>query len=210
MSGHFISFEGGEGVGKSTQARMLAERLRSRGAEVIETREPGGTPNAEAIRALLLSGERERWDARAEVLLFAAARADHVARVIRPALERGAWVICDRFIDSTLAYQGGAGGISVAEIRTIHDFATRALMPELTLLLELDGNLAAGRAHARDEGAADRFAAKGAAYHAEVASAFAALAEAEPKRIRRVGALGSPAEVAERVWAKLEGAGLAP
>lgn len=210
MSGHFISFEGGEGVGKSTQARIFAERLRARGAEVVETREPGGTPNAEAIRALLLSGERERWDARAEVLLFAAARADHVARVIRPALERGAWVVCDRFIDSTLAYQGGAGGISNAQIRTIHDFATKALMPELTLLLELDDSLAAERAHLRDEGAADRFAAKGAAYHARVASAFAALAHAEPRRIRRIGALGSVDTVADAVWAAVQRAGLAP
>ena len=111
MTGRFITLEGGEGAGKSTQLKRLADAIRSRGHEVVETREPGGSPGAEAIRALLLQGEEDRWGPGAEALLFAAARADHVAKTIRPALERGAFVLCDRFIDSSLAYQGGAAGL---------------------------------------------------------------------------------------------------
>jgi dTMP kinase len=128
MTGRFIAFEGGEGAGKSTQARLLAEALRRRGVEVVVTREPGGTAGAEAIRALLLSTEGEGWGARAEALLFAAARADHVERLIRPALARGAWVICDRFLDSR-AYQGGGGGLSDDDIRTLHRIGSEDCCP---------------------------------------------------------------------------------
>ena len=129
LAGRFITLEGGEGVGKSTQLARLAEALRARGLTVVTTREPGGTPGAEAIRDLLMTGSTDRWSARVEALLFAAARADHVERVIRPALERGDWVLCDRFIDSTRAYQGGAGDVSDAEIMALHGFGSEVCCP---------------------------------------------------------------------------------
>jgi dTMP kinase len=201
--GRFISLEGGEGVGKSTQARRLAEALRTRGVEVVETREPGGSAGAEAIRALLLEGAVERWTAEGEALLFAAARADHVARTIRPALERGAWVVCDRFLDSSLAYQGAAGGIDPHAIRALHAIGSGGLLPDRTLLLALDADQAAAREAARDAGRADRFGRKGADYHREVAAAFAALAIAEPARIRTVDAQGDAGGVAARLLAEL-------
>ena len=119
-AGRFIALEGGEGVGKTTQGRLLAQALRAHGIEVVITREPGGTPGAEAIRTLLLSNEGEGWGARAEALLFAAARADHVQKLIRPALARGAWVICDRFVDSSRAYQGGGSGLSDGDVMALH------------------------------------------------------------------------------------------
>src|SRR5919112_2038739 len=130
----FITLEGGEGVGKSTQLRRLAETLRERGLDVVETREPGGSPGAEAIRRLLLEGADERWSAGTEALLFAAARGDHVARTILPALERGAWVLSDRFLDSSLAYQGGAGGISLESVRRLHEIGSGGFLPDRTLL----------------------------------------------------------------------------
>ncbi|MBO0750173.1 MAG: dTMP kinase, partial [Porphyrobacter sp.] len=129
-AGRFIAFEGGEGAGKSTQSRLLAEALRERGLEVVLTREPGGTEGAEAIRRLLLDPSGPGWEPEAEALLFAAARSDHVARLIRPALERGAWVICDRFIDSTRAYQGGGGGLSDDAILTLHRVGSGGLLPD--------------------------------------------------------------------------------
>ncbi|MDB5737225.1 MAG: thymidylate kinase, partial [Sphingomonas bacterium] len=154
--GRFISLEGGEGVGKSTQAKALAAALRARGHDVIETREPGGSPGAEAIRKLLLEGEADRWNAGAEALLFAAARADHVARTIRPAIAVGKWVVCDRFLDSSLAYQGGAGGIAIEQLRVLHQVGSGGLLPDRTLLLTLPAEEAARRAEARDRGASDR------------------------------------------------------
>ena len=158
MSGKFITLEGGEGVGKSTQLKALAEAIRARGHSVVTTREPGGSPGAEAIRALLMTGDADRWSPRAEALLFAAARADHVEKTIRPALARGEWVLCDRFIDSTRAYQGGAGGLSDSDIMALHGVGSAGLMPDRTLVLTLDLDQAAGRAEARDGGKADRFA----------------------------------------------------
>ena len=132
--GRFISLEGGEGAGKSTQIRLLAEALEARGKHVVVTREPGGTEGAEAIRALLLSGGQDRWNDATEALLFAAARADHVAKLIRPALDRGDWVLCDRFVDSTRAYQGGAGGMADADILMLHQIGSGGLLPDRTLL----------------------------------------------------------------------------
>ena len=129
--GRFIAFEGGEGAGKSTQARLLASALQTRGLEVVVTREPGGTPGAEAIRALLLDTAGEGWLPRAEALLFAAARADHVERLIRPALEAGQWVICDRFIDSSRAYQGGGSGLTDADLLDLHRIGSGGLLPIL-------------------------------------------------------------------------------
>jgi dTMP kinase len=204
VKGRFISLEGGEGVGKSTQAQRLAEALRERRHDVILTREPGGSPGAEAIRKLLLEGETDRWTAEAEALLFAAARADHVARTIRPALERGAWVLSDRFLDSSIAYQGGAGGVGADVIRRLHEIGSGGFLPDRTLLLRLSAGEANDRAVKRDGHAGDRMAAKGEPYHSRVAAAFDALAEAEPERFRVVEAVGSPEEVTERLLAALE------
>jgi dTMP kinase len=202
--GRFISLEGGEGVGKSTQARRLAEALRARGVDLVETREPGGSPGAEAIRGLLLQGEEDRWTAQAEALLFAAARADHVARTIRPSLERGQWVLSDRFLDSSVAYQGGAGKLGPDAIRALHAFGSGGFLPDRTLLLDLAPEAAAARAVQRDGNAGDRIGSRSAAYHAKVAAAFRDIAEAERDRVRRVDASGSPEEVTERLVAQLE------
>jgi dTMP kinase len=204
VRGRFISLEGGEGVGKSTQARRLAEAIRSRRHDVILTREPGGSPGAEAIRDLLLKGEADRWTAEAEALLFAAARADHVARTIRPALERGAWVVSDRFVDSSIAYQGGAGGIDAEAIRRLHEIGSAGLLPDRTLLLRLPGDAAAERALRRDGNAGDRIAVQGVEYHGRVAAAFQSLAQTEPKRFRIVDAAGSEEEVSRRLLDEIE------
>jgi len=201
--GRFVSLEGGEGCGKSTQLRRLAEALRARGLEVVETREPGGSPGAEAIRKLLLEGEAERWSAGTEALLFAAARGDHVAKTIKPALERGAWVLSDRFLDSSLAYQGGAGGIGLESVRRLHDIGSGGFLPDRTLLLELPAAAAAERAGARDVAGSDRIGGRAESYHADVAAAFAALAEAEPERFRRIDASGSPEQVTSRLLAAI-------
>lgn len=202
--GRFITLEGGEGVGKSTQLVRIAEVLRARGKTVITTREPGGTPGAEAIRGLLMTGSADRWSARVEALLFAAARADHVERVIRPALERGDWVICDRFIDSTRAYQGGAGGLSDADILALHGFGSAGLMPDRTLLLAMPHDDGAARATARDGADADRFAAKGSDYAAALATAFARFAEDEPARFHVVDASGTIDVVTDRALTALD------
>ena len=204
MSGRFISLEGGEGAGKSTQLERLAEALRVRGLEVVETREPGGSAGAEAIRALLLQGDEQRWTREAEALLFAAARADHVAKTIRPALVAGKWVLSDRFLDSSLAYQGGAGGLGFDAVRRLHDFGSGGFLPDRTLLLQLAPEEAAARAGRRDVAGADRIGGRGDAYHAAVASAFDALAEAEPGRIRRVDASGSADDVTGRILSAIE------
>lgn len=203
MTGRFIALEGGEGAGKSTQGRMLAERLREQGREVVLTREPGGTPGAEAIRALLLSTEGPGWGARAEALLFAAARADHVERLIRPALTRGAWVVCDRFLDSSRAYQGGAGGMSDDDIRTLHRIGSQDLLPDLTVLLSLPPDVATSRLALRDADGADRIGGRETAYHARVAEAFAHFAQQEPQRFAVVQAEGTPEDVHRRIMAAL-------
>ena len=202
--GRFVSLEGGEGVGKSTQARALAAALRGRGLEVVETREPGGSPGAEAIRALLLEGGSDRWGARAEALLFAAARADHVDKLIRPALERGAWVVCDRFVDSSVAYQGGADALGGEAIGTLHAIGSDGLLPDRTLLLVVPEEMALTREAARDAGRPDRFGARDRAYHAAVVRAFRRMAEAEPKRFRLVSGEGHPIAVTDRLAAAIE------
>lgn len=189
--GKFIALEGGEGAGKSTQARLLADALRDRGMDVVVTREPGGTPGAEAIRALLLGLDGEGWNPRAEALLFAAARADHVDRLIRPALARGSWVVCDRFIDSSRAYQGGGGGLSDAEVLALHDIGSEGLLPDLTLLIEVSPDQAATRIAKRDGDEADRIGGRGADYHGRVAGAFSRFADAEPDRFVRIDGNGS-------------------
>lgn len=200
--GRFIAFEGGEGAGKSTQAHLLADALQARGLEVVLTREPGGTEGAEAIRALLLDAAGPGWNARAEALLFAAARSDHVERLIRPALARGAWVVCDRFLDSSRAYQGGGSGLSDAEIRALHVIGSEGLLPDLTLLVEAAPETVAARLAGRG-GAADRIEGRDPAFHARVAAAFAAFAEAEPARFRRIDANGAPESTHQAVLAAL-------
>lgn len=201
MSGRFIALEGGEGAGKSTQSRLLAEALRAQGIDVITTREPGGTPGAEAIRTLLLANDAPDWGPRAEALLFAAARADHVATLIRPALERGAWVICDRYLDSSRAYQGGGGGLSDADLLDLHRIGSEGLLPDLTLLLTLDAAEAQTRLAARDADGADRIGGRDAAYHDRVADAFLRFAQGEPMRFAVIDAAGSPQQVHNRVMA---------
>lgn len=203
MSGRFITLEGGEGVGKSTQARRLADALRAKGLEVVLTREPGGTPGAEAVRSLLMEGAADRWSARTEALLFAAARADHVERLIAPSLGRGAWVVCDRFVDSTRAYQGLAGGISDAEIMDLHRIGSGGLLPDRTFLLQMPLAAASSRVLHRDGPGADRFAMRDIAFFDGVAEAFADLAVAEPARFRIVEAGLSESEVTESLMTSL-------
>lgn len=199
--GRFISLEGGEGVGKSTQSAALAQALRTRGIDVVVTREPGGSPGAEAIRSLLLNGPVDAWSARTEALLFAAARADHVERVIRPALARGQWVLCDRFVDSTRAYQGGL--LSDADIMTLHRIGSEGLLPDRTLLLTLAAEAADARRSARDRGAGDRFEQRDGAFHTAVSAAFLRMAADDPARFRLIDAGGDPEDVTARMLAAL-------
>ena len=203
--GRFISLEGGEGAGKSTQSRLLAEALRTRGIEVVVTREPGGTAGAEAIRALLLGTEGEGWLPRAEALLFAAARSDHVERLIRPALESGQWVICDRYVDSSRAYQGGGSGLTDAELLDLHRIGSQGLLPDLTLLIEVTPETAAERLARRDGAEADRIGGRPAEYHARVARAFAALAEEEPARFARIDGNGPVERTRAAILAAVDG-----
>ena len=193
--GRFIALEGGEGTGKSTQARLLATALAARGIDCVTTREPGGTPAAEAIRALLLDPALPQWEPAAEALLFAAARSDHVAHLIEPALAAGRWVICDRYVDSSLAYQGGAGGLGEAAIRALHQVGSNGLLPDRTLLLEVNPQATAARIQARDGDATDKIGGRGAAFHEGVADAFVRLAQADPARFRRIDASGIPGAV---------------
>lgn len=203
MRGKFISIEGGEGAGKSTQVTRLAAALEARGIAVVVTREPGGSEGAEAIRDLLMQGEVKRWSAHSEALLFAAARADHVEKRIQPALGSGNWVICDRFIDSSRAYQGVAGGINDAAVLALHGFGSRGLLPDRTLVLDVPPEIGAARAASRDGAAADRFAARGAEFHADVVAAFRRFAEAEPDRVRLIDASGSPDAVSAALMTEI-------
>ena len=199
MRGRFITLEGGEGVGKSTQARALAAALRARGIDMVETREPGGSAGAEAIRALLLEGDGDRWSARAEALLFAAARTDHVEKTIRPAIDAGKWVICDRFLDSSLAYQGGADGLGSEAIRALHRIGSDDFLPDRTLLLDMPVFDAAFRQVAAGIDHSDRFEKREAAFHDRVAASFRAIAAEEPGRIRVVNAEGAEADITARL-----------
>ena len=199
--GRFISLEGGEGVGKSTQVKALAEALHERGIDVLVTREPGGSEGAERIRELLLSGEEDRWGAEAEALLFAAARADHVAKTIRPALDKGQWVVSDRFVDSSLAYQGGAGGLGIEAVRSINAFGIGDTFPDRTLILTL--NEGTERARARDGQDSDRIGGRPDEYHHKVETAFHIIAAEEPERVKLVDASGTPEEVTQRLVAAL-------
>ena len=201
--GRFISLEGGEGVGKSTQLRALAALLGERGIEVVTTREPGGSAGAEAIRELLLTGDDARWSPRVEALLFAAARSDHVEKTIRPALAEGKWVISDRFLDSSLAYQGGAAELGIDSIYQLHEFGSDGFLPDRTLVLILGEGEGTLRAQARDGGTADRIGGRGRHYHESVERTFRAISSEKSARVRLVDASGTPADVTARLAAEL-------
>ena len=201
--GRFITFEGGEGVGKSTQVRRLKAALEADGIEVVLTREPGGTWLSEEIRRLIKDQSVDEPVDRAELLLFLAARAQLVERVIRPALESGKWVVSDRFSDSTLAYQGFGRGFDLELIRRVNDFACGSLAPDLTILLDVPPEVAARRLRGREaatQTAADRIERAGEAFHERLRRGFLELAAAEPGRIAVVGADGSEDEVWSEVW----------
>jgi dTMP kinase len=195
--GRFITLEGGEGVGKSTQLKALAQALRDRGVDLVTTREPGGSDGAEKIRELLLTGDEDRWSPQAEALLFAAARTDHVDKVVSPAVRAGKWVLSDRFIDSSLAYQGGAGGLGIEAVRAINAFGIKEWFPDRTLVLALaEGGT---RARARDNEGSDRIGGRPEGYHQKVDLAFRQIAAEEPQRVRMVDASGEPDEVTQRL-----------
>lgn len=206
--GRLITLEGGEGVGKSTNLALVVDHLRARGHEVVATREPGGTPRAEAMRRLLLDpAEDDPLDPDAELLLVFAARAQHLARVIRPALERGAWVVCDRFTDASYAYQGGGRGIEVARIAELEAFVQRGLMPDLTLLLDMPRAEAQQRLDGRllgQGGERDRFERERDAFYDAVRRAYLARAEAAPERMVVIDAGASLAKVQAELLARLD------
>ncbi|MGE0749250.1 MAG: dTMP kinase [Variibacter sp.] len=201
MHGRFITFEGGEGTGKSTQANYLAQRLEAAGFDVLVTREPGGSPGAEAIRHVLLSGAAKPLGPDVEAILFSAARDDHVRTTILPALDSGKWVICDRFADSTRVYQGVLGHVDMRFINALERIALSGLKPDLTIILDADPNIGLTRASVRRGTAnADRFEAEAIEFHEELRSAYRALAEREPDRCVVIEATGSKAEVSDRIW----------
>jgi dTMP kinase len=205
MRGHFITFEGGEGSGKSTHAATLAQRLQSLGIEVVLTREPGGSAGAEIIRHILLSGIAKPLGAETEAILFAAARDDHVRSTILPALEAGKWVICDRFIDSTRVYQGALGKVDAKLIRGLERVTVGAAVPELTFILDVPATVGLARAkHRRGKSTADRFEAESVEFHEALRKAYRALAEREPKRIVVIDGRAPRDVVAERIWAAVE------
>jgi dTMP kinase len=201
--GVFLSIEGGEGVGKSTQIAALKDVLESRGLDVVLTREPGGTEGAEAIRQLLLSGSDDRWGARPEALLFAAARGDHVEKLIKPSLAAGKWVISDRFLDSSRAYQGVSLGLGDADILELHRIGSGGFLPHRTLVLDLSDAEAARRALARDNGLSDRIGGRDADFHFNVRRAFQGFAAAEPDRVRLIDAAGDATDVTARLLAAI-------
>jgi dTMP kinase len=192
MTGYFIAFEGGEGVGKSTQEALLADYLTEIGKTVIRTREPGGTSAAEQIRDTVLSREHEGMNPASEALLFAAARGDHVARVIRPAIARGDVIICDRFIDSSIAYQGYARALGPDRVRELSMWATGGLLPNLTIVLTLDPEVSMKRVINPD-----RMEAEPMQYHRDVAAAFIEISSLDPDRYLVVDATGTKEEIAE-------------
>lgn len=205
MRGGFITFEGGEGTGKSTQVRLLADRLTGLGLRVLATREPGGSPGAEAIRHVLLSGAAKPLGPDAEALLFAAARDDHIRSLIAPALEAGTWVICDRFADSTRVYQGALGQVDRRLIAALERVVVGDYKPDLTLILDLPAHIGLARA-ARRRGTAgtDRFEAENAGFHDRLRVHYRQLAEHEPERCVLIDARGGVEQVAAAVWAAVE------
>jgi dTMP kinase len=201
VRGRFITFEGGEGAGKSTQARRLADFLKTQGIRAVLTREPGGSPGAEIIRHVLLSGAAQPFGPEAETILFGAARRDHLAVTIVPALERGDWVICDRFADSTRVYQGLAGKVDPDFVLALERLTVGANQPDLTLVLDLPPKVGLARVADRQQGALDRFEREGLSFHAKLRQGFRALVAAEPERCRLIDAARDPDKVAEDIRA---------
>lgn len=196
--GRFITLEGGEGTGKSTQTRRLAARLEALGIDVLATREPGGSPGGEEIRKLLVTGAPGRWQPITEALLHMASRSDHVATVIEPALAAGRWVVCDRFFDSTVVYQGIVQGVGEARVHALYSDIFGTFAPDLTLILDLEAKT--GLARANENGREGRYEEMGEDFHKRVADAFRAIAAAEPDRCRLIDAVGTPDEVEDRLW----------
>lgn len=202
--GKFITFEGGEGAGKSTQVRLLASNLQRLGKKVTMTREPGGSLKAEAIRKLLLEGRIAKFGPFAEALLFSIARDDHLEAVIRPTLDRGNWVICDRFMDSTMAYQGAGGNLPASLIRGLERTVVGDTRPDLTILIDLPPTVGIARARARQQqttgGAPDRFESMDMQFHERLRQAFLAIAKREPDRIAVFNGKLPADELAKRIW----------
>ena len=196
--GRFITFEGGEGAGKSTQASLLAEALEKAEVETLQTREPGGTFGAEAIRDLVLEGTSDRWSGMTELLLMYAARLDHVEKLIKPALERGVWVISDRFADSSLAYQGHARGLGAEQVKSLHTVVMDGFEPDLTILFDMDPVLAQKRVETRGE-ELTRFDTESLDFHKTLRKAFLKIAEENPVRVKTVDADGSRGNVQNRI-----------
>jgi dTMP kinase len=201
MSGRFITFEGGEGAGKSSHVELLAKKLRGLGISVVRTREPGGSPGAEIIRHVLLSGAAKPLGPDAEAILFAAARADHVENLIEPALTQGAWVICDRFIDSTRVYQGALGQVDRKLIGSLERISVGRLQPDMTFILDVPADVGLARAkRRRGNTAADRFEEETLDFHQKLRAAFLSLAASEPRRCVVIDTTASRAQVATRIW----------
>ena len=201
--GRFITLEGGEGAGKSTQARRLAERLIDRGRQVVVTREPGGSLGAETIRELLVTGQTDRWSPITETLLMYAARRDHIERTVAPALAAGDWVVSDRFADSTRAYQGAGGGAPASLIQTLERHVLGETRPDLTLILDLPVDVGLARTMARNH-AETRFEAKGAAFHQRLREGFLAIARVEADRCVVIDAAAPVDQVEAAIWAAVE------
>jgi dTMP kinase len=201
--GQFITLEGGEGTGKSTQAARLVARLKARGIDVVHTREPGGSPGAEEIRHIALNGDAGRWSPLTETLLMFAARSDHLEKTVRPALEAGRWVVCDRFADSSRAYQGAGGGAPAEFIESLDAAIVGDDQPDLTLMFDLPVEVGLERALAR--GATEtRFESKGLEFHRRLRDGFLSVAAQHPERCRLIDATGEPDAVSERVWRAIE------
>ncbi len=208
QQGRFITLEGGEGTGKSTQIAKLAERLQKAGINVITTREPGGAPGADTIRSILVSGATDRWDPMSEALLNFAARREHLIRTIWPTMERGGWVISDRFADSTMAYQGYGHGVDRELIATLYRAAVGDFRPDLTLVLDLpvdEGLRRAQQRNGKGDEAEDRYERMDVAFHERLRAGFLAIAADEPDRCAVIDASGDPDEVAGRIWAAVSG-----
>ena len=200
--GRFIAFEGGEGAGKSTQVKALVAQLRARGLEVVQTREPGGSPGAESLRDLLVQGEAGRWSPLSELLMMYAARSDHLEKVIRPALARGAWVISDRFADSSRAYQGAGGGVAPAFIEQVDDQVVGDTQPDLVIIMDMPVATGLQRAHARGD-SENRFESKGLAFHERLRQGFLQRAAAVPERYRIIAADRSIDAIAGDIWSQV-------
>ncbi len=203
-TGKFITFEGGEGAGKSTQVRLLSSNLQRLGKKVVMTREPGGSLKAEAIRKLLLEGRIAKFGPFAEALLFSIARDDHLESVIRPTLNKGSWVICDRFMDSTMAYQGAGGNLPESLVHALERTVVGDTRPDLTILIDLPPEVGIGRARARQQqtigGEADRFESMDMVFHERLRKAFLAIADKDPKRCVVFNGELPPDELAKQIW----------